>query len=127
MSQTLIRWRLREVMARYDIKAIDLAKEMKLSANAVSNLRRSNTMPRLDGDSLNRLCNALNELAIGLDDEITPITLISYVRDGEPGDRSVSPNSLSLEANSQNKRGNRTTSGRQGSSLTLIPELPESA
>jgi DNA-binding Xre family transcriptional regulator len=86
MAETLIKWRLREVMARYNIKAIDLAKEMSISANAVSNLRKGNTMPRLDGDSLNNLCNALNKLALDLDEEITPVTLIDYTRDLEPDD-----------------------------------------
>ncbi len=81
MAQTLIKWRLREVMARYQIKAIDLAREIDVSANAVSNLRKGNSMPRLDGESLNRLCNALNNLAIDLDEEITPMTLIEYTRD----------------------------------------------
>lgn len=92
MAQTLIKWRLREVMARYQIKAIDLAREIDVSANAVSNLRKGNSMPRLDGESLNRLCNALNNLAIDLDEEITPMTLIEYTRDLEPDDnRSKSP------------------------------------
>jgi DNA-binding Xre family transcriptional regulator len=127
MSQTLIRWRLREVMARYNIKAIDLAKQMKLSANAVSNLRQSKTMPRMDGDSLNNLCNALNALALELDEEITPMTLIGYIRDGEPGDRSNVVNSSSLEASQSTKKGNRTVSGRKTSTLSLIPGLPESA
>ncbi len=106
---------------------MDLAKEMKLSANAVSNLRQSNTMPRLDGESLNKLCNALNSLAQELDEEITPITLINYVRDGEPGDKSALVNSSTLEKNQASKKGNRTISNRQSPSLALVPELPESA
>lgn len=84
MTQTLIKWRLREVMARYRIKAIDLAKEIGVSPNSVSNLRNSDSMPRLDGSSLNNLCNALNKLAINLEEEITPFTLIDYTRDSEP-------------------------------------------
>jgi DNA-binding Xre family transcriptional regulator len=84
MTQTLIKWRLREVMARYRIKAVDLAEEIGVSPNSVSNLRNSESMPRLDGSSLNNLCNALNKLAINLEEEITPITLIDYSRDSEP-------------------------------------------
>ena len=84
MNQTLIRWRLREVMARYKIKAIDLAKELGMSANSISNLRNSDTMPRIDGYSLNNLCNALNTLAPDAQQEISPITLIDYTRDPEP-------------------------------------------
>ena len=83
--QTLIKWRLREVMARYKIKAVDLAREIEVSSNSISNLRNSDTMPRLDGHSLNNLCNALNKLALGLDEEITPMSLIDYSRDFEPG------------------------------------------
>ena len=95
MSQTLIRWRLREVMARYSIKAVDLAKEMRVSPNSVSNLRKGNTMPRLDGDALNKLCNALNKLALNLDAEITPVTLIDYTRDDEPDDEQKASTSAS--------------------------------
>ena len=84
MYQTLIRWRLREVMARYKIKAKDLAHELQQSPNSISNLRNSDTMPRLDGDSLNNLCNALNRLAPDASVEITPMTLIDYSRDPEP-------------------------------------------
>ncbi|MBD2213073.1 helix-turn-helix transcriptional regulator [Nostoc linckia FACHB-104] len=84
MPQTLIRWRLREIMARYNIKSVDLAKQLNISANAVSSLRKAKTMPRLDGNALNNLCNALNRLAQDLDEEITPVTLLSYTRDPEP-------------------------------------------
>jgi DNA-binding Xre family transcriptional regulator len=84
MTQTLIKWRLREVMARYRIKAVDLAEEIGVSPNSVSNLRNSESMPRLDGSSLNYLCNALIMLAINLEEVITPITLIDYTRDCEP-------------------------------------------
>ena len=81
MTQTLIKWRLREVMARYRIKAVHLAEELGVSPNAVSNLRNSESMPRIDGSSLNKLCNALNKLATNLEEEITPNTLIDYTCD----------------------------------------------
>ena len=84
MYQTLIRWRLREVMARYKIKTKDLAQELGRAPNSISNLRNSDTMPRLDGESLNNLCNALNRLAPDAQVEITPMTLIDYSRDPEP-------------------------------------------
>jgi len=83
MTQTLIRWRLREIMARYRIKAIDLAEDMQVSANSVSNLRNSESMPRLDGSTLSKLCNSLNKLATNLEEEITPMSLIEYSRDKE--------------------------------------------
>ncbi|GAB1542695.1 hypothetical protein NUACC21_53690 [Scytonema sp. NUACC21] len=81
MIQTLIRWKLKEVMARYDIKGKDLAKKLDISTNAMSALRRAKTMPRLDGTALNLLCNALNELAQDLDKPITPGELLDYSLD----------------------------------------------
>jgi DNA-binding Xre family transcriptional regulator len=50
-------------MARYNVKAIDLAKEMGVSNNAVSNLRKADTMPRIDGETLNKICFALQKLS----------------------------------------------------------------
>lgn len=84
MNQALIKWRLKEVMARHNIKARDLADEMGVSANSVSNLRNARTMPRLDGEILNNLCEALNRLAQDLEGEITPTDLITYVRGPNP-------------------------------------------
>ncbi len=75
---TLIRWRLKEVMARYNIKGVDLAKKLDISTNSMSSLRRAKTMPRLDGVALNLLCNALNELAEDLEKPITPGDLLDY-------------------------------------------------
>jgi len=121
MTETLIKWRLREVMARYNIKAIDLAQEMGISANAVSNLRKGNTMPRLDGDSLNKLCNALNKLALDLDEEITPVTLIDYTRDLEPDDEQKSARS-SLKAQKTNKAVSSEPINYPNSVLSSISE-----
>ncbi len=83
MDQTLIRWRLREVMARYKIKAKDLAEELGHSRNSISNMRNSDTMPRLDGYLLNDLCNALNKLAPDLQQKISPMHLIDYEPDSD--------------------------------------------
>ncbi|MBD2512642.1 MULTISPECIES: helix-turn-helix domain-containing protein [Nostoc] len=84
MNQALIKWKLKEVMARHNIKARDLAAEMGVSANSVSNLRNARTMPRLDGEILNNLCECLNRLAQDLEGEITPSDLISYARGPNP-------------------------------------------
>lgn len=81
MNQTLIKWRLREVMARYNIKAIDLATEMKVSANAISNLRQADTMPRIDGNTLNSLCMSLRKL--GRTADITLQSLVEFTPDEE--------------------------------------------
>lgn len=130
MSQALIKWRLREVMARYHIKAVDLAREMGISANAVSNLRKGDTMPRLDGDSLNKLCNALNKLALNLDEEITPITLIDYTRDYEPDGEQESSTTTALSKRKELNKGIESKPVNSPSSFSMlifIPEVPESA
>jgi DNA-binding Xre family transcriptional regulator len=85
-QKTLIRWNLNEIMARYRIKSSDLAKQLQISNNAISKLKNAKTMPRIDGDKLNALCNALNELAEDTEDPkartvITPAMLLEYVRD----------------------------------------------
>ncbi|BDA74074.1 hypothetical protein CAL7716_082400 [Calothrix sp. PCC 7716] len=78
---TLIKWRLKEIMARYNIKGVSLASRLDVGPNAISALRNAKTMPRLDGVALNSLCNALNELAQDLDKPITPTDLLDYLPD----------------------------------------------
>ncbi len=84
MRKILIRWKLKEVMARYDIKGVDLAKELDVSTNTITSLRKAKTMPRLDGEQLNLLLDALNRLAKDKDEIITHVTLIEYVREVLP-------------------------------------------
>ncbi len=59
----MIRWKLKEVMARYDIKNIDLAKELRTREASVSGWRQAKTIPRIGGERLNEICNALSKLA----------------------------------------------------------------
>ena len=59
----MIRWRLKEVMARYDIKNIDLAKEIGTREASVSNWRRAKTIPRIGGERIDEICNALSKLS----------------------------------------------------------------
>ena len=59
----VIRWRLKEIMARYDIKGTALAKELGVREASISNLRNSATMPRVDGKKIDELCQALSKLA----------------------------------------------------------------
>lgn len=63
-------------MARYGIKASDLAEAMNISKNSVSNLR-GYEMPRLTEETLNKLLLSLNRLKTepGL---ITPNDLIDF-------------------------------------------------
>ena len=88
MIQTLIRWRLNEVMARYYIRPKELAEKMSVSSTAVSNLRKRQ-MPRLSEQTLNKLCQALNELNQE-DYLITPGDLIEYIPDSESSGSSSS-------------------------------------
>ena len=59
----MIRWRLKEVMARYDIKGKELAEELGVNYSAVSNWRTSKTIPRIGGERIDEICNALSKLA----------------------------------------------------------------
>ncbi|AGY57036.1 helix-turn-helix domain-containing protein [Gloeobacter kilaueensis] len=68
----VIRWRLREVMARKRITGRDLASALDLHETSISRLRASDTMPRLDGEQLNALCQAL---------DCTPGDLLEYIPD----------------------------------------------
>ena len=117
MPQTLIRWRLREVMARYHIKGVDLANQLGVSGNSISNLRNSKTMPRIDGESLNNLCNALNQLALDLDREITPGTLIEYTRDFEPEKKF---SSISTSTSQKNNANNQFSDKEKSDSPTKL-------
>lgn len=76
-----VRWHLKEVMARHDIKGKDLAIAMQVSPNSVTSLRSSKTMPRIDGETLGNLCMELRKLSG--DETITPATLISFLPDKE--------------------------------------------
>jgi len=74
-------------MARHRIKGVDLAERLQMTPTAVSKLKNAKTMPRIDGDKLNALCNALNELAAEDAENskarvrITPAMLLEYMGD----------------------------------------------
>ena len=58
-----IRWKLNEIMARYRITGVDLAKELGIRVESVSNLRNSETIPRIGGERIQDLCQALSKLS----------------------------------------------------------------
>lgn len=98
-------------MAKYNIKGKDLAEKLDISPNAISALRNSKTMPRLDGVALNSLCNALNVLAEDLDKEITPAVLLEYTQDPEFSPESeVKFSLLKRDQKETNRRNNTDTS-----------------
>lgn len=63
VASRVLRWKLKEVMARYDIQGVDLAKEMDVRTATISNLRNSKTIPGIGGEKINRLTNALSKLS----------------------------------------------------------------
>jgi putative transcriptional regulator len=63
MNKTVIKWTLREWMARHKIKAKDLATELEMHQNSVTRLKSADELPRIDGDLLDRLCKALDKLS----------------------------------------------------------------
>jgi DNA-binding Xre family transcriptional regulator len=77
VDNTLIRWKLREVMDHHGIKSKDLAVALGISPNAVTNLRDS-SMPRVDGERLNSLLMQLNHMRKEGSDLLTPVDLIEY-------------------------------------------------
>ena len=75
------RWRLNELMARYLIRTSDLADQLECTAQSIGNLKNRVDMPRLDGDRLVKLCDALNILISRSGVKgvvITPADLIEY-------------------------------------------------
>lgn len=74
-------------MARYRVKGVDLAEEMGISTNSISNLRKADTLPRIDGHTLNSLCMSLRRLSRA---DITSADLIEFVVD-EEGTKSSQP------------------------------------
>jgi DNA-binding Xre family transcriptional regulator len=59
----MIKWKLRSLMAKQNIKTQDLAAQLKCNPTTISNLKKADTMPRLDGDRISAIFAALNTLA----------------------------------------------------------------
>ncbi len=51
-EKTLIRWKLRELMARKKKKTKELADRLKMQPGSVSRLKAQDKMPKLDGDQI---------------------------------------------------------------------------
>lgn len=68
----MIRWTLRQVMSDRQMTNRRLGELVGLHETSVSNLKRRNDMPRIDGDLLNKLCLHL---------DCIPSDLIVYVID----------------------------------------------
>lgn len=59
----MIKWKLREIMARYRIANVELADKLDKHRVTIARMKAENQMPRISGDELDALCDALNDLA----------------------------------------------------------------
>lgn len=73
-------------MARHRVAAKDLAEYMNISTNAVSSLRRAETMPRIDGERLEQICVAVTRLS-KIGESVTPYDLLEYIPEDSKGDQ----------------------------------------
>ena len=60
MHQTVIRWRLHELLSSQRKTSRDLALFMGVHENSVYRLRKTETMPRLSHDTLDSICKFLD-------------------------------------------------------------------
>jgi DNA-binding Xre family transcriptional regulator len=58
-----IGWFLNVLMARWHISNADLAEAMGRHPTSISRLRTARSMPRMSGEDLGRLCDALSALS----------------------------------------------------------------
>ncbi|MGD1941898.1 MAG: helix-turn-helix domain-containing protein [Leptolyngbyaceae cyanobacterium] len=68
----VIRWKLRQLMADRQMTNRALADALEVHETSISNMKRRDNMPRIDGETLNKLCGAL---------ECRPSDLIEYSKD----------------------------------------------
>lgn len=66
----MLRWKLREIMSRENMTNRRLAEILGIHETNVSNMKRRDTMPRIDGETLETICKAL---------KCTPTDLLEYV------------------------------------------------
>ncbi len=81
LEKRMLRWKLREIMARVKMTNRELAHVLGAHETSVSRMKTSDTMPRIDGKTLNHLCNSLNHIYRdrGVDVVISPGDLFEYV------------------------------------------------
>lgn len=77
----MLRWKLREVMARAKITNRELALALNVHETSVSRMKTADTMPRIDGDTLDNLCNCLIKLykEKGINQIVMPTDLFEFI------------------------------------------------
>ena len=83
LEKSMLRWRLREIMARSRITNRELAQRLNRHETSISRMKTPDTMPKMDGDELNNLCNALTAILRerGLNTVITHVDLMEHLPD----------------------------------------------
>jgi putative transcriptional regulator len=66
---------------------------MDTSDNAISNLRRAETMPRIDGKKFDQLCASLTKLS-KIREPVTPYDLIEYLPSQKESSTRISSSTL---------------------------------
>lgn len=83
LEKQMLRWKLREVMAKGKLTNRELAQSMGFHETSISRLKTADTMPRIDGHTLNNLCISLTKLFRGKGHSIviTPMDLFEFTFD----------------------------------------------
>jgi len=77
IDSPMLRWKLRQIMADRNMTNRELGKLVGIHETNISNMKRRDTMPRIDGETLEALCKALS---------CTPADLLEYSADESEGD-----------------------------------------
>lgn len=60
MVKTLVKWKLRAIMADRHMTNERLAELVKVHVNTISKWKNANEMPKISGSEIDGLCGALN-------------------------------------------------------------------
>ncbi|MGH2413048.1 MAG: helix-turn-helix domain-containing protein [Microcystaceae cyanobacterium] len=56
----VLKWRLREMMARRKVTNRELANYLELHETTIARMKAPDVMPKIDGDTLSKLCKYLD-------------------------------------------------------------------
>jgi DNA-binding Xre family transcriptional regulator len=87
-SQTMLRWRLRMLMAEKKISNKELAEFSGVHPTSISKLKNADEIDQISGRVINNLCNGLTKAYHARGDRriITPADLFDYNYDGDDFD-----------------------------------------